>query len=136
MTELIVPHAPVDPPPSGLAISDAAAACGITSDTLRYYEKEDLLLAPAQRNGAGRRRYHGRDLAWIAGLVMLRETGMPIAEMRSMAQLYRQSGTDPERLALLERHRDRVIAEQRRVAQHLEAIEDKIASYRAALGPG
>lgn len=135
MSDLILPHPPVDVPDGGLSIGDAAAACGITPDTLRYYEKEDLLLKPAPRNGAGRRRYHAHDLAWIAGLVMLRETGMPISEIRQMAKLYRQPGTDLARLELLERHRDRMIAEQQRVARHLAAIEHKIGSYRAALTP-
>jgi hypothetical protein len=67
---------------------------------------------------------------------MLRETGMPISEIRKMAQPCRQPGTDSERLALLERHGDRVIAEQQRIARHLEAIENKIAFYRAALPYG
>src|SRR5262249_37287125 len=135
MSDLILPHVPVDPPAGGLSIGDAASACGITPDTLRYYEKENLLLKPAPRNEAGRRRYHTEDLAWIAGLVMLRETGMPISEMRQMAELYREPGTDLARLELLERHRDRVIAEQRRIARHLAAIEHKIGSYRDALTP-
>jgi DNA-binding transcriptional MerR regulator len=133
MTDLLLPHTPVEVPAAGIGIGEAAQACGLTPDTLRYYEKENLLLAAAARDTAGRRRYTGRDLAWIAGLVMLRETGMPIAQMRRMAELYRTPRTDSERLRLLEEHRDRVIAEQRRIAQHLEAIETKITSYRSAL---
>lgn len=41
---------------------------------------------------------------------------------------------EAERLALLESHRDRVVAEQRRIAGHLDAIETKIRAYRSALG--
>ncbi|MFC4243395.1 MerR family transcriptional regulator [Gryllotalpicola reticulitermitis] len=133
MSDLLLPHAPVRVPLAGFAIGDAAHACGVTPDTLRYYEREDLLLEPTARDASGRRRYTARDLAWIAGLVMLRETGMPIAGLRRMAELYRTPGADAERLRLLEEHREHVIAEQRRIAQHLEAIEAKIASYRAAL---
>jgi DNA-binding transcriptional MerR regulator len=133
MTDLIVPHAPRDTPPDGLAIGAAAAACGISSDALRYYEKEQLLIGPAARNSGGRRRYTSADLAWICGLVMLRETGMPIARMREMAALYRTPGTELERLRLLSEHRDHVVAEQRRVAAHLAAIEAKVAAYERAL---
>lgn len=133
MTDLLIPHAPRTTPVGGLAISAAAEACGLSIDTLRYYEKENLLLAPTMRDAGGRRRYASSDLAWISGLVMLRETGMPIALMREMAQLYRTPGTELERLRLLEEHRDRVVAEQRRVAAHLSAIETKIAQYQFAL---
>ena len=119
MADLILPHAPVDTPDDGLPIGDAAAACGITPDTLRRTAS-----LPAH------------DLAWVASLVMLRETGMPISEIRKMAQPCRQPGTDSERLALLELHGDRVIAEQQRIARHLVAIENKIAFYRAALPYG
>lgn len=133
MNDHLVPEAPVDVPSEGLSIGEAAQACGISVDTLRYYEKEGLMLGPCERDGAGRRRYAERDLAWLTGLVMLRETGMPIAGMREMAELYRTPGTDAERLALLERHRDRVVRDQLRVARHLEAIERKITGYRSAL---
>lgn len=133
MTDLLLPHAPVEVPPAGIAIGEAARACGLTPDTLRYYEKEGLLLGPAARDAARRRRYTGRDLDWIAGLVMLRETGMPVAQMRRMAALYRTPGTEGERLRLLEEHRDLVVAEQQRVARHLAAIEAKVASYQSAL---
>jgi DNA-binding transcriptional MerR regulator len=133
MTDLLIPHAPRTVPADGLAIGEAAEACGVSIDALRYYEKENLLLAPAARNSGGRRRYTARDLAWISGLVMLRETGMPIALMREMAALYRTPDTEQERLRLLEEHRDRVVEEQRRVAAHLTAIDTKIDSYRRAL---
>jgi DNA-binding transcriptional MerR regulator len=133
MTDLLVPHPPAEAPPEGLGIGEAAAACGVTPDTLRYYEKEGLLLEPAARDSGGRRRYTSSDLAWIGGLVMLRETGMPIASMRRMAELYRTPGTQAERLRLLTEHRDRVVAEQRRVAAHLAAIDAKISSYERAL---
>jgi DNA-binding transcriptional MerR regulator len=134
--DVLVPHPPAGVPDDGLPIGEAAAACGVSIDTLRYYEKADLLLEPAERDTAGRRRYHRGDLAWVAGLVRLRETGMPIADMRAMARLYRRRGTEAERLALLEQHRDRVIAEQQRIARHLSAIEAKICAYRVALAAG
>jgi DNA-binding transcriptional MerR regulator len=134
VTDLLVPETPAGVPSDGLSIGEAAQACGISADTLRYYEKENLLLEPLERTTAGRRRYHRRDLAWVAGLVMLRETGMPIADMRAMARLYRTPGAEAERLALLESHRDRVVAEQRRIVSHLDAIETKIRAYRSALG--
>ena len=60
----------VEIPEEGLPISAAAAACGLSIDALRYYEREGLTLAPADRAPSGRRRYFERDLSWLASLVM------------------------------------------------------------------
>ncbi|WP_251150229.1 MerR family transcriptional regulator [Cellulosimicrobium sp. Marseille-Q4280] len=135
MSDLLIPAPPVEVPPEGLPIGDAALAVGLSVDTLRYYEKEGLLLDPAPRDGGGRRRYGEHDLAWLAGLVMLRETGMSIADVRVMADLSRRAGTEVERLAVLEQHRERVVAELERTRRHLAALDAKIASYRVATAP-
>ncbi|MEW2134064.1 MerR family transcriptional regulator [Streptomyces sp. NPDC005435] len=131
MSDLLLPDISVKVPAEGLAIGQAAEATGVAVETLRYYEREGLLLDPTPRDGGGRRRYRAADLSWIAGLVMLRETGMSIADIRVMADLSRRDGTAEERLKLLSSHRERVIEEMRRTQRHLVAIDRKIASYKA-----
>jgi DNA-binding transcriptional MerR regulator len=130
VTPLLLPDVAVDVPADGLSIGQAAAATGVGIEALRYYEREGLLLDPTPRNAGGRRRYGRRDLAWIAGLVMLRETGMSIADIRVIADLSRRPGTEAERMVQLQRHRERVLEELARTQRHLRAIEDKIAAYR------
>lgn len=44
-----------------LSVGEAAAAVGLTTHTLRWYEQEGLV-APVGRDGAGRRRYGEEDL--------------------------------------------------------------------------
>ncbi|MFC9605417.1 MerR family transcriptional regulator [Streptomyces niveus] len=127
---LLLPDVPDEIPPGGLSIGETAALTGLGVETLRYYEREGLLLDPAPRDAGGRRRYRRNDIAWISGLIMLRETGMPIADIRVMADLSRRSGTEAERLEFLERHRERVIEEMERTKRHLSAIDKKIDAYR------
>ncbi|WP_189109911.1 MerR family transcriptional regulator [Streptomyces camponoticapitis] len=127
---LLLPEVPGEVPPDGLSIGETAALTGVGVETLRYYEREGLLLDPAPRDAGGRRRYRENDIAWISGLVMLRETGMPIADMRVIADLSRRPGTEAERLEFLERHRERVIEEMERTKRHLAAIDKKIRAYR------
>ncbi len=134
MEPTLLPALPVEVPAEGLSFGDAAVAWGVPVETLRYYERADLLLQPTPRDGGGRRRYGESDLAWIAGLVLLRATGMPIADIRVVAELSRRAGTEAERLVLLERHRDRVVAEMERTRRHLAALDTKIAAYRAVVG--
>ncbi|HET6855953.1 MAG TPA: MerR family transcriptional regulator [Streptomyces sp.] len=135
MNELIVPAAPVEVPEGGLPIGEAAAACGLSVDTLRYYEREGLTLSPPPRNASGQRRYGAPDLRWLAGLVMLRGTGMQIGDIRRFAALARRPGTEAERMRLLEEHRAEVVARMEQTRAHLAAIDRKIAAYRRISTP-
>lgn len=120
-----------------LTIAEAAAATGLTPHTLRYYERDGLLLDAVERASSGHRRYTERDLGWIHLLTRLRATGMPIREIREYAELVRQGeGTEPQRMALLEAHRDAVRAQLAEVTEHLAAIEMKIDVYAGRLGSG
>jgi len=120
-----------------LTIAEAAAATGLTPHTLRYYERDGLLLDAVERASSGHRRYTERDLGWIHLLTRLRATGMPIREIREYVELVRQGeGTEPQRMALLEAHRDAVRAQLAEVTEHLAAIEMKIDVYAGRLGSG
>lgn len=118
----------------GLTIADAATETGLTPDTLRYYEKDGLLLRPVARDTSGHRRYAPHDLRWILLLTKLRSTGMPIRDVRRYADLVRAgAGNEEERLALLRAHRQVVLARLAEVQEHLGAIEYKIGLYEDTL---
>jgi DNA-binding transcriptional MerR regulator len=117
-----------------LTISDAAEQSGLSSHTLRYWERAGLL-QPVTRNGSGHRRYAEEDLERIKFLTKLRATGMPIRQVRRYAELLnRGDDTNEERLALLEAHREAVLAHLEETAGHLELIDWKIDLYRERLG--
>jgi len=125
---------PVEMPALPLPISDAAQLLGLTTHTLRYYERDGLMLDAVGRTASGHRRYSERDLTWIRLLTRLRATGMPIREIRSYAALVRAGeGNEAERLALLRGHRERVLAQLAEVRENLDAIEYKVALYQARL---
>ena len=126
---MLLPTVPITDP---VTISAAAELLGITVDTIRYYEKEGIAPAP-DRGPDGWRRYDERDLAWLAGVVMLRGTGMSVAEMREYAAAYRSGADDEQRLALLRSHHETVLARQAEVRRHLDALERKIAAYERQL---
>ncbi|GAA3658750.1 MerR family transcriptional regulator [Nocardioides ginsengisoli] len=117
-------------PSTGLPIADAAATLGLTTDTLRYYEKDGLLLRPVPRAAGGHRRYDEIDLRWIELVTRLRATGMPIRDVRRYADLVRAGdGNESERLAILQAHREEVLRQLAEVQAHLGAIEYKIDLY-------
>ena len=120
----------VDSTVTSLSIAEAADATGLTTHTLRYYERDGLLLDAVDRAPSGHRRYSEDDVGWIRMITRLRATGMPIREVRQYADLVRAGdGNEAERLQLLVAHRDRVRQQLAEVATHLEAIELKIGLY-------
>jgi DNA-binding transcriptional MerR regulator len=117
-----------------LSISEASEASGLSAHALRYYERAGLL-EPVDRNEGGHRRYRAPDLDRIKFLTKLRATGMPIREVRRYAELMNVGeATNAERLALLEVHREAVLAELEATAKNLELIEWKINFYKERLG--
>lgn len=122
------------PAAPALSIADAAAVLGLTAHTLRYYERDGLMLDSVGRAASGHRRYTERDLTWIRLITRLRSTGMPIREIRAYAALVRAGdGNEAERLALLRAHRERVLARLVEVRENLDAIEFKVDLYEARL---
>ena len=114
-----------------LNISEVAKATGLTTHTLRYYERIGLL-TPVSRDLAGRRRFAARDLEWIAFLQRLRTMGMPIGEMCQYAALRRDGdSTLQDRRILLQKHLDRVRLEMAALEESARVIADKITLYHA-----
>ena len=123
------------------SIAEAAQRLGLSTDTLRYYERDGLLVETPGRAPSGHRRYTEDDLGWIVLITRLRATGMPIRRVRAYAELCRQGqGNELARLDLLYQHRDQVLAQLAEVTKHLEAINGKITAYEesvsAAAAPG
>ena len=116
------------------SISEAAHELGLTAHTLRYYEREGLLLTPLDRESSDRRRYTDGDIAWLGFLRKLRSTAMPIATLRRYVELARAGdSTRAARLALLREHRETVLARRAELDDALGAIDFKIALYSERL---
>ena len=119
--------------PRPLSVAEAAEASGLSPHTLRYYERAGLL-EPVERNGSGHRRYGATDLERISFLTKLRGTGMPVRDVRRYAALMRAGeAANEQRLALLEAHRESVVAKLEETAANLELIDWKINFYKERL---
>lgn len=115
------------------SIQQVAQQTRLSIDTLRYYERIGLI-EPVQRASSGHRRYSQADLNWIALLIDLRETGMPLARMIHFAQLRRQgSATAAERLRILEEHQQFLEQQMQKLERHKAALQQKIAHKKAFL---
>ncbi len=121
-------------PPAGRSIAEAAEQTGLSADTLRYYERDGLMLRAVPRSSSGHRLYAEHDLDWIRLITKLRSTGMPIRDVRRYADLVRAGdGNEQERLDLLRAHRQVVLVRLAEVQDHLGAIDYKIGLYEDRL---
>ena len=114
---------------AGYSIDEAAARMGIAKHTLRYYEREGLL-PPIEKAMNGHRRYTDDDLGWIRFLQLLRGTGMPIREMKDFVALtWAGDHTVPQRVEVLQRYREALVARMAADREHLGFLDHKITVY-------
>lgn len=112
-----------------MKIAEAAAQSGLSTDTIRYYERIGLL-AHVARSSDGHRAFTGHDLRWLRMFERLRSTGMPLAQVKRYAQLAREGqGTIGERRTMLEEHRGRLDVQQRQLNDCRALIDEKIENY-------
>lgn len=110
-------------------IESAAAETGVSAHTLRYYERIGLL-SPVGRGANGHRRYTDEDLGGIRFLTMLRATGMSIRGMTEFIELTREGDhTIPQRVRVLQQHRDTLRARMEADREHFAALDRKIGFY-------
>jgi DNA-binding transcriptional MerR regulator len=113
-----------------MSIGELSTASGLSTHTLRYYEKLGVL-KPADRAASGHRQYRADAVAWLDFVLRLKITGMPLAEIRKYAEL-RAAGdvTLQPRLMMLELHRKRLVSNISELSENLTALDSKMKTYR------
>ena len=113
-----------------LTIQEVSHATGLSTHTLRYYERIGLI-HPINREENTRRCYTADDVGWIDFLLKLRDIGMSIKDMQRYAELQRQGdATLPERVEMLKSLRDKVESHIDEMNEHLKLIYYKIDYYQ------
>jgi DNA-binding transcriptional MerR regulator len=112
--------------------SQVVERTGFSLDTLRYYEREGLI-GPIERTAGGRRTYRQEHLDWLSLVKCLRDTGMPIADLKRYTELSSDASTLDRRLELLEAHDREVQAAIDRLREQQHHLREKIAWYRGQL---
>ena len=114
--------------PARLSIAGVSELTGVSTYTLRYWERIGLL---AVGRGRSRRRVYERDaLAQVLFIRRLRHSDMPIDTIRRYVALVNAGEhTVPQRLELMRTHRAEVLARLEALRGALTVIDHKIASY-------
>lgn len=115
-----------------MRITEAAAACGLSPHTIRFYEKSGMLPEIA-RGPDGHRRFTPRDITWLTLLYWLRATDMPLKEMSRFTALAKTNAADTAaRRQILLAHAERLKAKRAMLDECDRVLAIKIASYGSA----
>ena len=116
-------------------ISEIAEKMGVSVLTLRFYDKEGLL--PFVDRVNGRRVFKDEDFAWLRIISCLKNTGMPLKEIRQYMELCQLGDASlQERLEMILRQKRSIEDQIRSLQENLKLIEYKVWYYETAVAAG
>lgn len=118
-----------------MKIAEVSERYGLSSDTLRYYERIGLLPA-VNRNGSGIRDYGELDLNRVNFIKCMRAAGLPIEVLIDYMGLIQQGDRTIEaRKEILVEQRDLLVARMEEMQKTLDLLNHKIEIYEKAIQP-
>ncbi|RIP37083.1 MerR family transcriptional regulator [Staphylococcus gallinarum] len=106
-------------------VKDVAEKIGISAHTIRYYDKSGLFPF-IMRDHNGNRNFTEEDLYWIEFIKCMRQTHMPIAQIKEIAELYHQGATTKnKRMKILKSHQQNLIHQSALIEEALDTLEHK-----------
>ncbi len=102
----------------------------LTEHTIRYYDREGLIPF-ITRTQSGIRQFSEDDLEWINLICCLRNSGMPLQEIKEFMRLcLKGKDSIEERRELLIRHRTRIHEQMANLDNSLNIVNYKIEHYK------
>ena len=109
------------------SIGEMTEMTGLSADTLRYYERIELLPAPARSSG-GRRIYRERDLGRVRFIQHAQAIGFSLDEVGQLLR-FREDPTGSSRAVReLAARKHQAVREQMELLQRMEAELDLLTS--------
>ena len=97
-------------------IGEVAERLGVSTSTIRYYDKEGLLPFVA-RSAGGIRKFKPEDLEWLRLIECLKATEMPIRDIKQFIDWYQEGDVT------LEQRRDMFYQRKRAVEAQIDALQ-------------
>lgn len=115
-------------------VKQVAEKLGISAHTVRFYDKEGLF-PNLSRDEHNVRLFSDADLEWVHVVQCLRETGMPLSEVKEFVQLSLQGdATIPTRHQILHRQVRKVEEDLAAMERRISTLRKKVAYYDALVG--
>ncbi|MCI8477186.1 MAG: MerR family transcriptional regulator [Oscillospiraceae bacterium] len=112
-----------------MTIAEVSRRYGLSTDTLRYYERIGLI-PKVPRNKSGIRDYDEVSCGWVELMKCMRSAGVQIEALIEYVALFQQGDeTLGARKALLMEQRDQLTARMTDMQTSLDRLNDKIERY-------
>lgn len=116
-----------------MRIAEVSEQYGISSDTLRYYERIGLI-PPVNRNKNGIRDYNEIDIRRVDFVKCMRSAGLPIEVLIEYVGLVQQGDRTIEaRKEILKEQRELLMARMKEMQKTLDILDHKIEVYENAV---
>ena len=116
-----------------MKIMEVSEQYGISSDTLRYYERIGLI-QPVNRNENGIRDYSEIDVRRVEFIKCMRSAGLPVEVLIEYVGLVQQGDKAIEaRKAILKEQRELLVARMKEIQKTLDLPDHKIEVYEKAV---
>lgn len=116
-----------------MKISEVSEKCGLSQDTLRYYERIGLL-PTVNRNNGGIRNYSELDIRQVEFIKCMRSAGLPIETLIKYVRLVQEGyQTIETRKDILIEQKMRLAAKIAEIQKTLDLLDYKIDVYEKAL---
>ena len=98
-----------------------------------FYDKEGLLPF-VDRDNIGIRRFKEDDFNWLRIIACLKNSGMPLKQIKEYVELGMQGpSTTEERLEIMRKHKANVLMQMSELEENLNTINYKIDVYQKRL---
>jgi DNA-binding transcriptional MerR regulator len=116
-----------------MRIAEVSERYGISTDTLRYYERIGLI-PPVNRNQSGIRDYDEIDVRRVEFIKCMRSAGLPIEALIEYVGLVQQGDNTLEaRKEILMEQREQLLARMEEMQKTLDVLDYKISVYENAV---
>ena len=116
-----------------MKIAEVSEQHGISTDTLRYYERIGLI-PPVNRNGSGIRDYNELDIRRVEFAKCMRSAGLPVEVLIDYIGLVQQGDQTIEaRKEILMEQRELLVARMKQMQETLDILDHKIEVYEKAV---
>jgi DNA-binding transcriptional MerR regulator len=116
-----------------MKIAEVSERYGVSSDTLRYYERIGLI-PPVNRNGSGVRDYNELDIRRVEFAKCMRSAGLPIEVLIEYIGLVQHGDQTIEtRKEILKEQRELLLSRMQEMQKTLDILDHKIEVYENAV---
>ena len=119
-----------------MTIKEVSERFGVSTDTLRYYERIGLIPQIA-RTAGGIRDYTESDISWVEHTICMSNAGVPIEALIEYIRLFQMGdATFEARRQLLKEQYEQLDEQKKQIENTMERLQYKISKYENAIKTG